>query len=407
MISPAFAQTPPPGFGSIQDMMLRGDISITKNNLGILITELPPGQTTEQLFAFSGTSPIIWGRYYQDSASGLIQSTRLQRNFQTGGVTLITENLTPGMGQIFGTGNNIVSDFKGTNPFGDFNNGTATYTNLTLNAFMTATGMWAKNKTSSKGFIVATQHEFHGAYNWDECIKKILKACIKKRFHTEAYADVKPSWYLMVPSDVAGGRGTLVSYNSDTCIAAGGSSNECQVRTGSVFVKATSGGDFPKDIEKMWHRHVHQDGWAGWFVMLVTALVTGIVLLPVGAGVSGLLGGLGVPLSGTGFRDYTAGFWGHVINGKQTAGAMGDWSPIGCISGAVGSAGGDGAGRYGNGECKTFIGPNISTTGAGVGALYNEKVQNPSFDYAISNDTEILRASPNRPLLIGGVPIRD
>lgn len=403
-VGPAFANTGLPGATingvNLQDLMVRGDVKVTKNELGNIIADLPPGETSEQIFAQAGTSPIIWGRYYQNSASGSIQASYLRRNIQTGSIQLVTENLTPSMGQRFAVGNNIVADFNGTNPFGSFVGPNGTYSGLSLQAFTSIAGMWAKHKTAAKGFIVESQHNFYGVYKWDECIKKILKACVKKRFHTEAYATVKPNWYVMAPYEVGEGHNMRTAYTAAPCLATGATVDDCQVRGGVAFIKATTGSDFPVASEKMWHHHEYKDGWAGWIIIVVTFVLTGSVGAALFAGL------LNYAINGVGPNDYSDGFLGKKLDGSQVGQGLDTWSPVGCISGQSTSSGGKSGGRYGNNECKSFITGNMSNTGAGVGTFYNEKKQDPAFDWSISNDVQVLRESPTKPERIGGAPPR-
>lgn len=394
-ISPTFAVS------NAQDLMIRGDVTITKNELGNIILNIPPGETSEQLFALAGTAPIIWGRYYQNDASGTIQASYLQKNIQTGGVLLITELLTPSMMQRFGDGNGIVSDFQGANPAGNFIGPNGTYKGITFQAFASLAGMWAKNKSATKGFLVSGHSDYHGVYKWDQCIKKIMRACVRKRFHQEAYSMITPTWYVMAPAEVGVGHNTdPIYFTSDTCKNAGGSTIDCQVRAGMSFIPVTnSGNDFPHTPEKMWHHHEHKDGWAAWLTMAIAFVLTGDPGFALSRGV------MTYAVTGAGPDDYLDGSL-NIVDGKGTSGSLGPWSPIGCESGQSSSSGGSGGGRYGHNECYSFTTSNISTTHAGVGNFYNQKVQNPTFDYSTSNDVQVLRNSSEPPVRVGGAPPR-
>ena len=413
-ISPAFAQQTQGQaqaqafMANFQDLLVRGDVKVTRNELGTIIAELPPGETTDQLFALAGSSPYLWAKYYLESASGTIQSTHLRKDIQTGAVQLITENLTPSMGQKFGIGNDIAPDFNGTNPFQDFNSGGAAYTGVGLGGFMAVVGMWAKHKTAQKGYLVTTNSKFHGVFKWNKCIKKILKACIKKRFHQEAYATVKPNWYVMGPSEIGTGRNIIAGYTSDSCIASGGTVNKCQVRGGVSFLKVTDGSDFPVAEEKFWHYHEYQDGWAGWLTGLLTFVAMLFVPVAIGWAFAAALGmqALQYVVTGVGPTDYQDGIFGKQVDGKSMGQKPGKWSPVGCIGGTASSSGAKSGGRYGRGECKSFATGDFMSTGAGVGTFGQEKVQNPQFDWNISNDVQVLRENPEPPTKWDGTPAR-
>ncbi len=276
-----FAATSLTGYNSEQEIMVRGDLSTTKNNMGLIISKLPANSSTEQLFAFAGTTPIIWAKYYEGTSTGFIQSTSVHKDIQTNTVTLTTEILTPAMGQRFGNGNGVYAAFKGTNPFGEFINASDpnTYRGVSLQAFLSIVGMWSKYKTASKGFVVASMHDYQGNVNWSNCANNTITSntnsninfCTSKNFHNEAAVNIKPEWYVMAPAEVAEGHNIIPSYTANGCLLEGGNVKECQVRGGFSFIKASEGSDFPITSQRMWHYHESENGDTGSMVEFLIA----------------------------------------------------------------------------------------------------------------------------------------
>lgn len=442
-VGPAFAQTAPP---SDVDLMLRGDIRITKNATGTVLANIPAGQTAEEMYSMSGNSPIIWGRYYEANKSGTIMVSYLTRNVNdpsctpttphTCGVTISTTPLTPEMGNRFAEGNGVKKLFDGVNPFEAFIDpvGSPIYKNIHFGAFQAVMGMWAKNYSSSRGYLAVAETKFGGVFNWDECRKKVFGACVKKRFHNEANTKVKAKWYVMTTPERAQGRGALTSYRARGCIS---SDLSCTVLGGMAFLEVSKHSDFPSEEEQSWHQHKWDDSWTVMaFILVIAAVVSGGMLLfaagpvffstaLVGAstGLGGFVAiavveGIGFGLAygaisyvangGQGsFGDAQDGLFGNLSDGSisATPDSNPEWSPAQCMqygSGPHASAGG----RYGNQECRSWLTSDLSAAPSGVGSFFNDRNVEPTRDWSITNDVKALRSSGGTPLREGGLPSR-
>lgn len=440
-VNPAFAQSTS---GVSQEVMLRGDIRITKNSSGAVIANIPAGQTATDMYAMSGNSPMIWGRYYPATKSGTIQVSFMKRNLHaagcvpsspaTCGVEIETIELSPDKGTKF-QGNGVKTYFDGVNPFEAFRDpaGSPLYRNIALGAFQAAMGMWAKHYSTSRGFLAVADQKYNGLFNWDECSKRVLGACVRRRYHTEANATIKPAWYIMTTADRAQGRGVVPIYRARGCIS---SDVACGVTGGMAFLKASDQSDFPSTEERLWHQHIWDDSWTmmAFIIVIATIVSAGTLLFAAGplmfasslAGMGGisnlgliaLVEGVGFGLSyglisyaldggHGGFGDAQDGFFGGLSDGyvENAAPSNPQWSPTACIESGSGPHATD-PGRHGGRECRNWISGDLSSAPTGVGTFFNQRNSQPDRDWSVTNDVKALRDSGGMPVRNGGMPER-
>lgn len=295
---------------SIMDMMFKGDVRYTKNQAGAIVTEIPAGMTADTMFEFAKGAPIVWAKYYEPLKIGFVQVTRVQRNFQTGGVTVIVESVGPGIGSKWAKSNGIKEYYGGHDPFENFIKTNAAvqaepsyagfmsadvdnsnWYNISAGQFYTAVGVIGSLKSTTRGYVsyIGANEQKTNTWKWDECIKRVGRACIKTRYHSEAEAMVKPKWLIMTTAEQTMGVAAAIKpyFTAPSCI---GSATKCNVVSPLVFMEAGEESDFAKqtDWTQLWHHEESSSGWAAWAIMLV--VITAVVLTA-GAGVATLLPG--------------------------------------------------------------------------------------------------------------------
>jgi hypothetical protein len=189
---------------SIMDMMFKGDIRYTKNQAGAIVTEIPAGMTADTMFEFSKGAPIIWAKYYEPLKIGFVQVTRVQKNFQTGGVTVIVENVGPSIGAKWTKSNGVKEYYGGHDPFENFIKTNAAvqsepnyagfmttdvdnsnWYNISAGQFYTAVGIIGSLKSTTRGYIsyVGMNEQKTNTWKWEKCVKRLIKHCAKTEYH--------------------------------------------------------------------------------------------------------------------------------------------------------------------------------------------------------------------------------
>lgn len=350
-----------------QDVMTSGDAKTRRNNMGSLIVNSKTGSVTNNTFDFSESSPMIWARYYPDRGQGYIQVMTIRRSTyakrddgtairdaaveyrnqaqtlrsKSGDVkaprTTDMENnqelkndsiamdpflkiesipLGPEDGMLLATDNGVKQSFRGANPFEDFipstgAAGSKVYSNIKLGAFLSVVGVWARHYSTQRGYVaVAKTHQ--DSAQWDKCEKRVLGMCVRRRYHTESWALVRPVWFAIASGDNAVGKAKITAFRSESCknmsastnrINASMGENDCVIFSGVAFVQISDNADIPNGWMNVWHQHEHFAKTSWWpIIAIILAIVTfGIAwaTAPLFLGLETMVGLVGVGVTGT------------------------------------------------------------------------------------------------------------
>lgn len=388
--------------------MIGGDFRVTKNDMASVLIDIPAGKTANETIALAGPAVIVWARYYPLNNVGTIQTTRVFKNPKTGGVTVYVKMVKPSDGARWSrAGGNPYDLFGGVNPFAKFEGGNGLFNGISKSAFQTVVGMFAQANRTTKGMIAIAQQR-DDFRTWDECTLKVLKACLRKRYHQEMKTYVKPAWTVITAADNARGRSYLTAYKVDGCT---GTDKACTAMSGVAFLDASEGNTYASSEALMSEIEHHQDGWTGLALMLAFAVIA-IVAAPLLVGSPGFVtlalnsavGGVATVSSlGAAFALEAIGYAAVsvALNGSFDPGAVQD--------GFAGRSLSDGAmaAHELNSEwdmrtavTSKFITPAIQDVGGGVGQVYQQLNHKEADGYQPSRDVLLLRSNPlsNEPL---------
>ena len=343
-----------------QDVMTSGDAKTRRNNMGSLIVNSKTGTVAGNTFDFSESSPMIWARFYPDRGQGYIQVMTIRRtpyareadgtvirdaavDYRNKAKTLRGKSsdiknpratdiendielkndsasmdpylkiestpLGPEDGVLLATDNGIKKGFRGVNPFEDFvpttgAAGTKVYSNIKLGAFLAVVGTWARHYGTQRGYVAVAKTTQDSA-SWNKCEKRVLGMCIRRRYHTESWALVRPIWFALGSGDNAVGKAKVTAFKSSSCMAAAKPSNrvndlmgdnDCVVFSGVTFLQVSDNADVPNGWMNVWHQHKHFAKTNWWpIIAIVLAVVTFAVssaMAPLFLGGSSYMAGL-------------------------------------------------------------------------------------------------------------------
>ncbi|PRP68818.1 hypothetical protein BUE93_20440 [Chromobacterium amazonense] len=323
--------------------MLQGDIRYTRNDVGAIIANIPPGKLANTLYLTFSKRPQIYARYHPESASGRIDVVTL-RKLPNGGVEMQIRPWAPKDGSKwarnrYGDGKPIPGNFRGLNPFrafyadgscavvdymgatsdnwkepwDRFTNTNPTcdeWRNLAPSAFFTAVGMAMKYHRTDEALVgVAETRVQQGTRTSGNVLKK------KTTTYVDAY--VKPHWYRGAPLGQGG-----TSMSAAYCVVASDPSKPCPkdlaVDAGVNFVDWNKG-----DLSTAeYHAFHHEESKSG--LTFVSFIVVSFALAWAGGfaltGVAGMTGTAATAAAGTIASSTAAATWGAAAYGLAASG---------------------------------------------------------------------------------------
>ena len=419
----------------LQQNMTGGDARVRSNDAGAIITDLSASTQSDKAFDMTESAPMLWARYYPYRRVGYIQMITLRKKAYTpqfdvaarlnnpatradaigNSMEIQTEVLGPIDGERLVKGNGSRLPYKGVNPFAAFIGPDAKmYSQISFSAFLTTVGVWGRYYSTQRGFVAVAENR-QEKREWNECILKVWKACLRRRNHVESYVEVRPRWYLMTSAENAIGKSNVMAYASEECKNPARPSSypsgpefdaaratECIVFSGAAFLEATSNADVPNEWLKVWHQHYAKSGFTMLFffiLFMVGGYAFSALIGPIFAGtmdiaVAAIGANLNVVMTiavidgvlvagayalttvilngGGGFSSIQNGIFGSLTSGVEIPNIAGEgdpvWSPNECIVNGPVARALTGPYQYGsshrhNGVEPGSVGPGLDATG--------------------------------------------
>ena len=453
----------------LQENMTNGDARVRSNDAGAIITNLGADTQSNKAFDMTESAPMLWARYYPYRKVGYIQMITLRKKAYTpqfdvaarlnnpatradaigNAMEIQTEVLGPIDGERLVKGNGSRLPYRGVNPFAAFVGADPKmYSQISFSAFLTTVGVWGRYYSTQRGFVAVAENR-QEKKEWNECIKKVFKACLKRRNHVESYVELRPRWYLMTSAENAVGKSNVMAYSSEECklrataLPSGAQfdtarETECVVFSGAAFLEATAYADIPNEWLKVWHQHYAKEGWTMLFffiIFLVAGFAFSAFIGPIFAGslgtslatiavVDGILVAGAYALTtfilqgSANLSNIQSGFFGSLSSGVEipNIGSEGDqaWSASSCIVNGPGARVPylyNGAHRFSSplpaSGCIQWLKNDLNDAPGPVGDFYRARRPNAIRDYTTPNDVKNMSTEETRPRRFDGAPVRE
>ncbi|MDD5241949.1 MAG: hypothetical protein PHG47_09580 [Sulfuricella sp.] len=382
--------------------MIKGDVRYTRNNRGAIVVDIPAGQVASTIFAFSGTAPLVWGRYNQSGAIGHIQITKILK-MPTGRLNVYIADYTPAEGKKWAK--NDPPYYGGADPFAPFSGGDNLWRNLSINAFLAVVGhAMASNRA----------HTSYVAYpNVRQDIQVTTSGgWFRKTTTTTARYYVSPHWY--VGTSVENGASASVlkaRYKVQGCNPANDPRDQCVADAGVNFINF-DGGNMPNS-EYLAYQHSESQSGLTFLAQIVftaiTAYISGGLLSDAGWGWAANAGSGGADMLG--MTGLGSGEWAAVQGGLYAGGTTalrGGGSLTGAQPQFLGNVGDGQLAPSGNGGAwdptpsvnSGFVATDARNTPGAAGAFFAQE-RSTTGSYTETNN--VLLMKENKPVQNGAI----
>ena len=261
--------------------------SITKNNTSEFLVGLPPAVQSQQLYSMTSGKPYLIALNYTDHGITFIYMISSNKNFKTGEINMTVKLLNPveesqkwdksqeGRG---------MKKYNGYNPYKQFTNPD----NALLNEYDQSLKQYNWNKANISAIpallnLLASQYEasqmsfvqlesWTGTDSWSECVKRVMKACVKRQSFGANKVWIKPHIYTSELRENMGTRGAFSSYKINDCI---GTEKECNVISNRKFIKLNDG-EITSQFQLQYAQNKAAISDAGWNLGVVLFMVSAV-----------------------------------------------------------------------------------------------------------------------------------